>query len=182
MFITHRLTVDAVYAAARARLAPCVDTGRLAVVAHDSYQGVMTREIRVGPAGDVPGASKMVQVRFLGPVERGGATTIWLVYRRRWIGPWRATTRLAVALTSPADRYDATVPTGILTISVPGVARLLLSLRPTGAAGMGAAVTTLLRFARFFGTRVLFAFFPVGAHSSAGRAPARSPGPTATSE
>jgi len=78
MFITHRLIVDSAYAAARARLARFVDTGGLAVVAQDSYQGVITRVIRVGPAGDVPGASKLVQVRFVGPVERGGAMTIWL--------------------------------------------------------------------------------------------------------
>jgi len=78
MFITHRLIVNSPYAAARARLARFVDTGGLAVVAQDSYQGVITRVIRVGPAGDVPGVSKLVQVRFVGPVERGGATTIWL--------------------------------------------------------------------------------------------------------
>ena len=78
MFITHRLIVDAGYAAARARLAQFVDTGGMAIVAHDSYQGVIMRVIRVGPAGEVPGASKLVQVRFVGPVERGGATTIWL--------------------------------------------------------------------------------------------------------
>ena len=78
MFITHRLIVDSGYAAARARLARFVDTGGLAVVAHDSYEGVITRLIKVGPAGDVPGVSKLVQVRFVGPVERGGATTIWL--------------------------------------------------------------------------------------------------------
>lgn len=56
--------------------------GGLAVVAQDSYEGVITRVIRVGPAGEVPGASKLVQVRFVGPVERGGATTIWLHWRR----------------------------------------------------------------------------------------------------
>jgi hypothetical protein len=78
MFITDRLIVDSAYPAARARLARFVDTGSLAVVAQDSYQGVITRVIRVGPAGDVPGVSKLVQVRFVGPVERGGATTIWL--------------------------------------------------------------------------------------------------------
>jgi hypothetical protein len=78
MFIADRLTVDAGYAAARARLVRFVDTGGLAVVAQDSYQGVITRVIRVGPAGEVPGVSKLVQVRFVGPVERGGAMTIWL--------------------------------------------------------------------------------------------------------
>jgi hypothetical protein len=78
MFITQRLIVDSGYAAARARLARFIDTGGIAVVAQDSYEGVITRVVRAGPAGDVPGASNLVRVRFVGPVERGGATTIWL--------------------------------------------------------------------------------------------------------
>jgi hypothetical protein len=88
---------------------------------------------------------------------------------------------LQATLTSPADRYDATIPTGTLTISVPGVARLLLSLRPTGAAGTGAAVTTLLRFAGFFATRVLPAFFPVGPTRRHDGHPLNPGGPAATS-
>ena len=105
-----------------------------------------------------------------------------LVYRRRAIGPWRATTRLEAALAAPADRYDATVPTGTLTISAPGVARMLLSLRPTGATGIGAAVATLLRFARFFTTRVLLAFLPVGPARRQDGHPLDPRVPTATSE
>ena len=80
MFITHKLTVDAGFAAARAQLARFVDGGGLTVVSQDVYEGALTGLIRVGPFGDVPGVSKVVQVRFLGPVERGGATTVWL----RW--------------------------------------------------------------------------------------------------
>jgi cholesterol oxidase len=82
------------------------------------------------------------------------------VYRRRAIGPWRATTRMNVALTAPGDRYDATTPTGTVTIGVVDVARLLLSLRPSGATGAGAAAATLLRFGGFFAGRVLRAFLP----------------------
>lgn len=85
-----------------------------------------------------------------------------LVYRQAGVGPWRATTRFEAALTSPADRYEATVPTGTLTISVLDVARLLLSFRPTAVTGVGSGVTTLLRFGAFFATRVLLAFSPVG--------------------
>jgi hypothetical protein len=83
-----------------------------------------------------------------------------LVYRRRSIGPWRATTRMDVALTAPGDRYDATTPTGTLTIGAADVARLLLGLRPTGTAGPTRAATTLLRFGAFFASRVLRAFLP----------------------
>jgi cholesterol oxidase len=82
------------------------------------------------------------------------------VFRRGLIGPWRATTRMAVALTAPGDRYDATAPTGTVTIGPVDVARELLSLRSTGAAGVVAAATTLLRFGVFFAGRVLRAYLP----------------------
>jgi cholesterol oxidase len=84
-----------------------------------------------------------------------------LVHRRGLIGPWRATTRMGVALTAPDDRYDAMIPTGAVAIGVADVARELVSLRPTGAAGAGAAAATLLRFGGFFAGRVLSAFSPL---------------------
>jgi hypothetical protein len=80
MFITQKLTVDAGFAAARAQLAQFVEGGGLTVVSQDAYEGALTGLIRVGPFGNVPVVSKLVQVRLLGPVERGGATTVWL----RW--------------------------------------------------------------------------------------------------
>jgi cholesterol oxidase len=83
-----------------------------------------------------------------------------LVYPRSGNGPWKATTRMGVALTAPGDRYDATAPTGTMTISVPGVARQLLGLRATGVAGPAAAVATLLRFGAFFGGQVARAYLP----------------------
>jgi cholesterol oxidase len=85
-----------------------------------------------------------------------------LVYRRGLIGPWQATTRMDVALTAPGDRYDALAPTGTVIIGVADVARMLLSLRPTGTAGVGAAAATLLRFGGFFSGRVLRAFLRPG--------------------
>jgi hypothetical protein len=80
MFITQKLIVDAGFAAARAQLAQFVDGGGLTVVSQDAYEGALTGLIRVGPFGGVPGVSKLVRVRLLGPVERGGTTTVWL----RW--------------------------------------------------------------------------------------------------
>jgi cholesterol oxidase len=97
-------------------------------------------------------------------VDDGGVS--WLlqgskqVYRRRGVGPWRATTRMDVALTAPGDRYDALAPTGTVMIGVVDVARLLVSLRPTGAAGVATAAATLVRFGGFFAGRVLRAFLP----------------------
>ncbi|WBB70063.1 GMC family oxidoreductase [Micromonospora sp. WMMD812] len=68
-------------------------------------------------------------------------------------GPWRATTVLDVALTSPDDRYESLVPTGRLTISVADVVRLLASLRATETTGRE-TTATVFRFVRFFTTEV----------------------------
>lgn len=80
MFITQQLIVEAGFAAARERLGRLVDGGGLTVASQDAYAGALASPIRVGPFGDVPGVSKLVQVRFIGPVKRDGVTTVWL----RW--------------------------------------------------------------------------------------------------
>ena len=80
MFITRNLIVDAGFAAARARMAQLIDRGRLTEVSRDAYEGAFPSLMRVGPFGDAPGVSKLVQVRILGPVRRDGTWTVWL----RW--------------------------------------------------------------------------------------------------
>jgi hypothetical protein len=65
MFAAHELALEVSFGAAQARLVNLVHGERL---------------IRVGPLGDVPGASKLVRVRFLDPVYRGDAMTLGL----RW--------------------------------------------------------------------------------------------------
>jgi cholesterol oxidase len=129
------------------RTPAAVDRGSLHLLAriHGSHRRTMDYIV---PFADDKGTSWLLQ----------GSK---LVYRRGLIGPWRATTRLDVALTAPGDRYDATAPTGTLRIDATDVARMLTSLRPTGTAGSGAAVATLLRFGRFFAGRVLGAFSPL---------------------
>jgi hypothetical protein len=80
VLVTRELVVDSGFAAARARLVRIMDGGGLDGGSRDAYEGALTRLIRVGPFGGIPGISKLVQVRFLGPVKRDGAKTIWL----RW--------------------------------------------------------------------------------------------------
>jgi hypothetical protein len=77
MFVTRHLIAEAGFAAARARLAQLIDRGSLTEVSRDAYEGAL---MRVGPFGDAPGISKLVQVRILGPVRRDGTWTVWL----RW--------------------------------------------------------------------------------------------------
>ena len=80
MFIMQELSVDAGFVAARERLGQIVDGGGLTVASQDAYQGALASLVRVGPFGDVPGVSKLVRVRFIGPVKHDGVTTVWL----RW--------------------------------------------------------------------------------------------------
>lgn len=71
MFIAHEVSLDVAFTDARARLARIVDAGALTGPSRAAYEGAM----RVGPFGDVPGLSKLVQVRFLAPVQRAGTLT-----------------------------------------------------------------------------------------------------------
>ncbi|BAL93149.1 putative cholesterol oxidase [Actinoplanes missouriensis 431] len=77
------------------------------------------------------------------------------VGRRHGLHPWRATTRLQIALTRPEERYDA-VPIGSAAIAFRDVLRMLGAVRPTGARRL----TTVLRFGGFFAKRVVSAYLP----------------------
>lgn len=82
VFITRELTIDAAFGSAQARLMRIMDAGGLTGPSQAAYEGGLTRLIRVGPFGDTPGVSKLVQVRFLSPVRRGPTLTVPL----RWVG------------------------------------------------------------------------------------------------
>ncbi|MGI5239385.1 GMC family oxidoreductase [Dactylosporangium sp. CA-139066] len=84
------------------------------------------------------------------------------VWRHRGTDPWRATTRLDVAITSPEDRYEGTVPTGRLTISFRDAVRLVTTIRPTGTTAVLAGAATVLRFGAFFAGRVARGFLARG--------------------
>jgi hypothetical protein len=80
MFVAHALVLDVGFGAARARLAHLVYDGGLSGSSQTAYQDGLATLIRVGPFGDLPGASKLVQVSFLEPVYRPEAMTVGL----RW--------------------------------------------------------------------------------------------------
>ncbi len=63
--------MNVAFADARPRLARIVDAGGLVGPSQAAYESSM----RVGPFGDAPGLSKLVQVRFLAPVQRAGTLT-----------------------------------------------------------------------------------------------------------
>jgi cholesterol oxidase len=82
--------------------------------------------------------------------------TRWLLQgsksvKRAWGNdPWRATTVLRVAITTPEDRYEGTVPPARVTISLREALRLVTSIRATGTTGIAPAARTVLRFGTFF--------------------------------
>jgi hypothetical protein len=80
MFVAHALVLDVGFGAARARLAHLVYGGGLTGSSESAYQDGLANLIRVGPFGDIPGASKLVRVRFLDPVYRPEAMRVGL----RW--------------------------------------------------------------------------------------------------
>lgn len=64
-------------AVAAARLTSLIEADSLATLSQDAWHEGATR---VGPAGAVPGLSKIVRVRFLEPIRRGALT----VFPLRW--------------------------------------------------------------------------------------------------
>jgi hypothetical protein len=70
MFVRHELLLDVGFEAARARLASLTHRGLLGKASDGAYADGLAGLIRVGPFGDVLGASKLVSVRLLEPVPR----------------------------------------------------------------------------------------------------------------
>ena len=79
MFVRRDLLLDLSFEAGRARLVNLLRDGALAGVSHAAYEAGIA-VIRVGPLGSVPGAGKLVRVRFLDPADRDGLLQVGL----RW--------------------------------------------------------------------------------------------------
>jgi hypothetical protein len=80
MFVEEELLLDAPFPAARRRLAALLQEGWLSGASGEAYADGHTALIRVGPFGDVPGASRLVRVRFMEPAPQGDAVILPL----RW--------------------------------------------------------------------------------------------------
>jgi hypothetical protein len=80
MFVASERSLRIASAAARARLLNLLRGDALSHASNAAYQRGLEAVIRVGPLGDLPGASKLVRVRLLDPLDRGAATTVGL----RW--------------------------------------------------------------------------------------------------
>ena len=125
MFVSAEALVDLGFPAALAGLADLARGGLLTGVSHGAYGDGLTSLARVGPLGEVPGVSKLVQVQVLDVVTRGESAVLAL----RWhaTGPGG---RLFPALDAdiwltPAGEHSA-------RLSLAGVYR-----PPLGALGAG---------------------------------------------
>jgi hypothetical protein len=70
MFVSHKLTLAVRFQAAQARLESLTHGGWLSTASGDAYAEGLAGLIRVGPFGDVLGASKLVRVSLVDPVPR----------------------------------------------------------------------------------------------------------------
>ncbi len=80
MFVSDERVLPVSFATASSRLAELARGGLLDGVSERVYHDGVEYLLRVGPAGAVPGASRLVRVRFADPVFRDDAMTVAL----RW--------------------------------------------------------------------------------------------------
>ena len=80
MFVGDEITLAAAYPDARSGLLRLTHGGWLSDASGDAYAEGLTGLVRVGPFGATLGASKLVRVLLLEPVEREGSLTLSL----RW--------------------------------------------------------------------------------------------------
>src|SRR5487761_1099338 len=80
MFVAHEVALRVSLASAQSRLLVFFLGRCLSDASEAAYKGGLAGLVRVGPLGDIPGASKLVQVSVLDPVYRDDAMTLAL----RW--------------------------------------------------------------------------------------------------
>lgn len=80
VFAVHEVAVGTGFDVAAVRLADLVSGSALDGASEAAYENGLAAVLRVGPLGGMRGFSKLVQVRFLAPVQRGGTMTVPL----RW--------------------------------------------------------------------------------------------------
>jgi hypothetical protein len=80
MFVSDERVLPVSFDDASARLARLIRGDRLLSLSEHVYQGGVDYLVRIGPLGAVPGASRLVRVRFAEPVLRPGMMCVGL----RW--------------------------------------------------------------------------------------------------
>jgi hypothetical protein len=163
MFVSHELTLDISFVEARARLVNLTHGGWLSTASQDAYADGLAGAIRVGPFGDVLGASKLVRVSLLEPVPNDDVVVLPL----RWEAAG-VTARLFPVL--DAD----------LTMTAAGAGETLMTLngayRPP-LAGVGAGLDRIVLHQ--VATKTIRSLLARIAEAIASPAPATGPAPWA---
>jgi hypothetical protein len=76
VFVSDERALDVSTGIAQLRLANLVQRDWLGGASQVAYQSGIDHLARVGPCGDLPGASRLVRVQFVDPVYRDGAMTL----------------------------------------------------------------------------------------------------------
>jgi hypothetical protein len=80
VFVSEERVLDLSLAAAQPRLDSLARRGGLDQASRAAYESGLDHQLRVGPFGGVPGASRLVRIQFVEPVYRDGAMTMGM----RW--------------------------------------------------------------------------------------------------
>ena len=80
MFLSDDRALDVSLGTAQVRLANLIRDGWLSGASNAAYQHGMDHLLRVGPLGDLPGASRLVRIWFVDPLYRDDTMTVGL----RW--------------------------------------------------------------------------------------------------
>ena len=125
MFISAEALVDLSFPAAAAGLADLARAGPLTGVSQAAYGDGLTGLVRVGPLGEVPGMSKLVEVHVLDVVTRGESAVLALRWQATGPGGGLFPALDADIRLTPAGEHSA-------RLSLAGVYR-----PPLGALGTG---------------------------------------------
>jgi hypothetical protein len=91
MFVAEKVTFEAQFDVASARLTHLINRGALQAPSEAAYHEGLTNVLRVGPFAGAQGLSKLVRVRLMEPIWRGVTMSVDRV-------PWRGVSRSRVAL------------------------------------------------------------------------------------
>jgi hypothetical protein len=76
MFLSDDRVLDVSVGTAQVRLANLIRDGWLSGASDSAYQHGMDHLLRVGPLGDLPGASRLVRIWFVDPLYRDDTMTV----------------------------------------------------------------------------------------------------------
>jgi hypothetical protein len=114
MFVSDQRLCPVGIGAARARLVNLAHGGWLGGASAAAYRDGLDQLLWVGPFGEVPGLSRLVQAHFLDPVERDGSVTVGMRWEATGVtGRLFPALDADITLTAEGDQATAVTLTGV---------------------------------------------------------------------